>query len=112
SNSRVRKQDNLAELEAQVQQLREQNETLKQKALAIQSEHRAMSRELDSYKRLVREHLPPQFVPSFFASSSNNYTSAGTSGSNASTANSNGNVVHITTRQGRSTRILARDTAS
>lgn len=119
SNSRVRKQDNLAELEAQVQQLREQNETLKQKALAIQSEHRAMSRELDSYKRLVREHLPPQFVPSFFASTSasgsGNFSSNGTStasngtGSNAS---SNGNVVHITTRQGRSTRVLARDAAS
>jgi len=104
SNSRVRKQDNLADLETQVQQLREQNETLRQKALAIQSEHRAMSRELDTYKRLVREHIPSQFVPSFFSASSS---------SNASNQQPTaGDVIHVNTRNGRSTRVLARDVSS
>lgn len=102
SNSRVRKQDNLADLEAQVQQLRDQNETLRQKSLSIQSEHRAMARELDTYKRLVREHLPPQFVPSFFASSS----------SSGVPASANTDVIHVTTRNGRSNRVLARDVSS
>lgn len=102
SNSRVRKQDNLADLEAQVQQLRDQNETLRQKSLSIQSEHRAMARELDTYKRLVREHLPPQFVPSFFASGANPGVPA-----SAST-----DVIHVTTRNGRSNRVLARDVSS
>ena len=102
SNSRVRKQDNLSDLEAQVQQLREQNETLRQKSLAIQSEHRAMARELDTYKRLVREHLPPQFVPSFFSASS----------SGAAPASNSTDVIHVTTRNGRSSRILSRDVSS
>jgi hypothetical protein len=108
SNSRVRKQDNLAELEQQVQQLRDQNETLRQKALAIQSEHRAMSRELDTYKRLVREHIPTQFVPSFFSS---NGTSS-SSGGNSSQTNNSGDVIHVNTRNGRSSRVLARDVSS
>lgn len=102
SNSRVRKQDNLADLEAQVQQLRDQNETLRQKTLAIQSEHRAMSRELDTYKRLVREHLPPQFVPSFFSSTA----------SSSSAASNSTDVVQVTTRTGRTNRVLARDVSS
>jgi len=104
SNSRVRKQDNLADLEAQVQQLRDQNETLRQKALAIQSEHRAMSRELDNYKRLVREHVPPQYVPPFFSAASNPASSSHHA--------SNNSVVHVNTRTGRSTRVLARDVSS
>jgi hypothetical protein len=107
SNSRVRKQDNLADLETQVQQLREQNETLRQKALAIQSEHRAMSRELDNYKRLVREHIPAQFVPSFFASTTSNGGAASTSA-----ATNSADVIHVNTRSGRSTRVLARDVSS
>lgn len=102
SNSRVRKQDNLADLETQVQQLREQNETLRQKSLAIQSEHRAMARELDTYKRLVREHIPTQFVPSFFS----------TSGVTNVPASTNTDVIHVTTRNGRANRVLARDVSS
>jgi hypothetical protein len=102
SNSRVRKQDNLADLETQVQQLREQNEQLRQKALAIQSEQKAMSRELDTYKRLVREHLPPEFVPSFFSSTTP-----------SSSSSSSTEVIHVSTRTGhRSTRTLARDVSS
>lgn len=105
SNSRVRKQDNLADLETQVQQLREQNEALRQKAMAFQSEQKAMSRELDTYKRLVREHLPPEFVPSFFNASS--------SSSHHGTSSSSTEVIHVSTRTGaRSTRTLARDVSS
>ena len=106
SNSRVRKQDNLADLEAQVAELRHQNESLKQRSLAIESEHRAMARELEGYKRLVRQHLPAQYVPTFF--NANGATNA----SNTTTTASSGDVIQVTARNGRSSRVLARDVAS
>lgn len=112
SNSRVRKQDNLADLEQQVNALRQENSALKQKSLAIEAQHDALSRELENYKKIVRESIrDPSLIPNFFASNSSatSFNASAASRNNARDAQA---LVPTTgTRSSRAAAVVAAATA-